>query len=325
MTATVNIVDDDTAGFTISPTTLTTTENGPNETFTVVLSAEPVSNVVISVVSNDIAEGTVSPANLTFTPATYNLPQTVTVDPVDDSIVDGDKTYTITMGVVDASSDNNFDLLPNQNVSVTNSDNDLAVLTIGDIAENEDIASGNLIFNVTLDVQVVGGFTVGYTFANGTAIGGGTDFSGNPGTLTFTGTAGEVQNITVPINNDQILEQTENFTVQLGLPSNPAVTLAGGGTATGSINDDDNCAPAPILDTSVATSFCDVIDVNLNSYTSTPPPAGTVLTWSTSIRSAKRKCLFNPCSGSKPTQRRFLFWFFLGYQRNAYRFFRRLR
>ncbi|MFD0796496.1 Calx-beta domain-containing protein [Maribacter chungangensis] len=309
--ATVNIVDNDTAGFTVVPATLATTENGPNETFTVVLDAEPLSNVVISATSGDATEGIVSPANLTFTPANYNVPQTITVEPVTDLVVDGDITYDVTLSVVDATSDINFQALADQLVAVTNADNNVAVLTLSDKAENEDVASGELVFDATLDIEVVGGFTVGYTFANGTATGGGTDFTGTPGILTFTGDAGEVQNITVPIVNDQILEQTEDFTVQLGIPSIPAVTLAGGGTATGSINDDDNCAPAPILDTSVSRNFCDVIDVNLNDYTATPAPPGTVLTWSTLSDPLNENAYLDPGQVANPPNDGSYFGFFL--------------
>jgi len=309
--ATVNIVDNDAAGFTVAPGTLATTEGGPNETFTVVLSNEPLSNVVISATSSDTGEGIVTPANVTFTPANYNIPQTITVDPVDEFIVDGAQAYAVTLTIVDASSDNNFDSLPDQDVSVTNADNDTAILTIADKAENEDVASGELVFEVSLDIEVVDGFTVQYTFANGTAIGGGIDFTATPDELEFDGDAGEVQTITVSIVDDQLLEQTEDFTVQLGTPSNPAVTLADGGAATGSINDDDNCAAAPILDTSVPTSFCDVIDVNLNDYTTTPPPAGTVLTWSTISNPLNENAYLAPAQVVNPPNDGSYYGFFL--------------
>lgn len=309
--ATVNIVDNDTAGFTVAPGTLATTEGGASETFTVVLDAEPQSNVVISATSDNLDEGVVSPVNLTFTPSNYNLPQTITVDPADDFVVDGDQTYEVTLSIVDASSDDNFDGLADQNVSVTNADNDTAILTIVDKSENEDVASGELVFDVTLDIEVDGGFTVPYSFTNGTAIGGGTDFTAVPGVLTFDGDAGEVQNITVSILDDQVLEETEDFAVQLGTPSNASVTRAGGGTATGSINDDDNCAPAPILDTSVETSFCDVIDVNLNDYTNTPPPSGTVLTWSTLSNPLNENAYLTPSQVANPPNDGSYFGFFL--------------
>lgn len=311
-TATVTIDDDETVGVNISPISENTTEAGGTATFTVTLDSQPTANVTIPLSSSNTAEGTVS-GSVVKTPANWNLnTPVVTVTGVDDTIVDGNVTYTIITGNV-FSPDANYDALTAANVAdvtVINVDNDQAILTIGDVAENENSASGNLAFTVTLDIQVNGGFTVGYSFSGGTAIGG-TDFTGTPGTLTFVGTAGEVRTIVVPLIDDQLLEPTEDFTVQLGTPSNAAVTLAGGGTATGSINDDDNCAPAPILDTSVPTDFCDVIDISLNSYTSTPPPPGTRLVWSRSSNPFSVESRLQPDDVNNPPNDGSFFGFFL--------------
>jgi hypothetical protein len=61
--------DGDTAGFTVAESSGSTgvTETGSTDTFTVVLDAQPASDVVISVSSGDTGEVTVSPATLTFT------------------------------------------------------------------------------------------------------------------------------------------------------------------------------------------------------------------------------------------------------------------
>ena len=129
---------------------------------------------------------------------------------------------------------------------------------------------------------MVGGITVNYTFANGTATGGGVDFTATPGALIFTGTAGEVRNITVAIINEVLIESNETFTVQLGTPTN-GVGLTGGGTATGTIVNDDNCdagTTAPVINGGVPTVFCDVITTSLGEYSSSTPPSGSALTWS---------------------------------------------
>src|SRR5205085_1535082 len=93
----VTNTDNDVAGITVTPTTgLTTTEGaGGTATFTVVLSSQPTANVTIALSSSNTAEGTVSPASLVFTPANWNVAQTVTVTGVDDQVVDGPITYTI--------------------------------------------------------------------------------------------------------------------------------------------------------------------------------------------------------------------------------------
>src|SRR5439155_1469290 len=76
----VTNTDNDAAGITVAPTTgLVTTEAGGTATFTVVLTSQPVANVVVPVSSSDLTEGTASTASLTFTAGSWNVPQTVTV------------------------------------------------------------------------------------------------------------------------------------------------------------------------------------------------------------------------------------------------------
>jgi subtilisin-like proprotein convertase family protein len=133
-------------GFTIAQTSGSTivSESGTTDTFTAVLTAQPNSNVVLSVVSSDLTEATVSPAMLTFTPASWNVAQTVTVTGVDDSLIDGSVVSTVTVSVVAALSDDAFDPLPDQTVSVTTMDDDVArpavvsIETIGASPTNAD-------------------------------------------------------------------------------------------------------------------------------------------------------------------------------------------
>lgn len=74
-----------------------TSEDKTTATFTVKLATAPTANVTVAVVSGNTAEGTVSPPTLTFTPANFATAQTVTVKGVDDTAVDGEKAYTITL------------------------------------------------------------------------------------------------------------------------------------------------------------------------------------------------------------------------------------
>ena len=120
-----------------------------------VLDAQPTSNVVISVTSNDTTEATVSPATLTFTSGNWNSAQTVTVTGINDDLVDGTQTSTITMSVVDASSDNNFDSLNDQTVSVTTADTDVAGFTKIESGGSTTVAESGTTdtFTVVLDAQ----------------------------------------------------------------------------------------------------------------------------------------------------------------------------
>ena len=117
-------------GFTVSESSRTVSETGSAQTFTVVLTGTPSSNVVIDVASNDTGEATVSPAQLTFTASNWDTPQTITVTGINDDVDDGNQASTVTVSVVAASSDDDFDNLADQTVSVTTTDVDTAGLTI---------------------------------------------------------------------------------------------------------------------------------------------------------------------------------------------------
>ncbi|MBK6811665.1 MAG: hypothetical protein IPG81_22765 [Sandaracinaceae bacterium] len=75
-----------------------TTEVGAQARVTVALSARPRRPVMVPVASSDTTEGSVSVPTLTFTRDNWNAPQTVVVSGEDDSVVDGDQTYTIAFG-----------------------------------------------------------------------------------------------------------------------------------------------------------------------------------------------------------------------------------
>jgi large repetitive protein len=105
------------------PGNTTLSEHGPaaqkSTTFDVVLTKAPASNVVLSITSNDTTEATVNVATLTFTPGNWNVAQTVTISGVFDNLTDGDQNVNITVSVNDALSDDAYDGVADQNVSVT--------------------------------------------------------------------------------------------------------------------------------------------------------------------------------------------------------------
>ena len=131
-TISVSTIDDDTPGFAVVETGGSTEvdESGKTDTFTVQPTNEPASDVVLSVTSGDAGEVTVIPASLTFGPNNWNVPQQLQVTGVDDQVADQNQTVQITLAVVDASSDDAWDALPDQTVSVTNVDDDSAGLIV---------------------------------------------------------------------------------------------------------------------------------------------------------------------------------------------------
>src|SRR6185295_17650041 len=173
--------DDDTAGFTVTPTSgLTTTEAGGTATFTVKLNSQPTANVTIGLSSSNTAEGTVSPASLTFTSANWNTAQTVTLTGVDDFVDDGDIAYTIITAAA-SSADSNYSGLNPADVSATNNDDDTAGFTItptSGLTTTE--AGGTATFTVVLNSQPTANVTIGLSSSN-TAEG-----TASPASLTFT-------------------------------------------------------------------------------------------------------------------------------------------
>jgi len=123
-------VDDETAGFLVTPTAgLVTTEAGGEATFTVVLTHAPTADVVTPLRSDNENEGTISPRALTFTSTNWMAPQIVTVTGVNDDALDKAQTYHVVTGAA-FSSDTDYDKLDPDDVTVVNQDNDTAGVTL---------------------------------------------------------------------------------------------------------------------------------------------------------------------------------------------------
>jgi hypothetical protein len=115
------------------------------------------------------------------------------------------------------------------------------LLTIDDVNTVEgDTGTTSLTFTVALSGAVAGGFTVGYSTADGSATSADGDYDAAAGSLTFAGTDGESHTITVAVNGDLTAEGDETFLVQLELPSSDDAGWSGGdNTGVGTIVNDD--------------------------------------------------------------------------------------
>ena len=214
-TVSATTVDDDAAGFTIVESGGTSVnESGTTDTFTVVLDAEPTSDVVLTVVSGDTGEATVSPASLTFTALNWNATQTVTVTGVDDALDDGNQLTTITLSVDDANSDDTFDPLADQTVSATTVDDEVAGFTIveagGSTTVNESGTTDT--FTVVLDAQPV--TNVVLTVSSGDT----GEATVSPSPLTFTNANwNSAQTVTVTGVNDALTDGNQNTTITVSV------------------------------------------------------------------------------------------------------------
>ncbi len=122
-------IDNDDIGFTITQSAGSTnvTEGGTTDSYTVRLNTIPTDNVVVTITPN--AQVTVNPTTLTFTPANWNINQTVNVTAVNDTVVEGNHTGTISHSIASADTDYNEFVISNILVAVT--DNDSAPSTGG--------------------------------------------------------------------------------------------------------------------------------------------------------------------------------------------------
>lgn len=112
-TASVTTVDDDEPPSLLVVESLGSTvvsEGNTTDDFTVALAAPIGANVLLEVTtSNPFEVRVLSSMYLTFTPADWNVPQTVTVIGINDLFGDGDQWATITIRVLDIYSDDRYD------------------------------------------------------------------------------------------------------------------------------------------------------------------------------------------------------------------------
>ncbi len=216
--ATVTIVDDD-IGITLSAATLSVSEGGTNAVLTVNRSGGLTNTVTVLYATADISatagsDYTNTSGTLTFTNGV--TAQTITVPIIDDSAIETNETFAITL-----SSPSGATLVSPSAAIVTIVENDSSLsFATNAVAVNEN---GTLSLVVTRTGGTAGAVAVDYLTVDGTATAG-TDFTNTSGTLTFTNGQAS-RTITVPLINDSSVEGNESFTL--------AITNATGGAIVG--------------------------------------------------------------------------------------------
>jgi hypothetical protein len=121
---TYTIVDNETAGLSVTESGGTTnvTESGGTDTLSLVLTGQPSADVVVTLSTSSTVS--TSPSVVTFTTSTWNVPQNVTVSAVDDVLVQGTHTGTVSFAV--SSADGSFNGIAVTSVIVNVTDNDSA-------------------------------------------------------------------------------------------------------------------------------------------------------------------------------------------------------
>ncbi len=213
-TVSVSTSDNDFFGFRIleSGGSTVVSESGSTNTFTVVLAAQPTSNVVLNLTSSDTGEATVSLATLTFTNSNWNRPQTVTVKGINDDFVDGSQIRKITVKVNAASSENRFDAFPAQVVNVTTTDNEVAGFRIvesgGSTSVSENATTDT--FSVVLTARPLTNVVLS-VFSSDTG-----EATVTPASLTFTTSNWNVaQTVAVRGVNDDLIDDTQTSLITI--------------------------------------------------------------------------------------------------------------
>jgi hypothetical protein len=159
----LNNYDNDVAAVTVTETSGSTavTEGGATDAVSLVLTTQPTAPVTITLSGG--TQVSLSTTSLTFTTVNWNVPQVVTVTAVDDSVVEGVHTQSVTL--VPTSTDTLYSSLTLASVSVSITDNDAVSNDIdgdGILNVNDPDIDGDGINNV-FDTDVDGDGTLNTT------------------------------------------------------------------------------------------------------------------------------------------------------------------
>ena len=213
-----NVTDNDTAGVTVTESAASTDvdEAGPtSDTYTIVLDSEPTSNVTITAdpdTQTSAGSGAGVAVTRTFTSGNWSTPQTVTITAVDDFVVEGAHTSTITHS--GASGDAKYSGIAIGSVTANVTDNDSTGVTMvvsggsTDVSENgptSDTYTMVLVSQPTASVNILVGPD------SQTSVGAG---AGVSTLITFTtGNWNTPQTVTVTAVNDGVPEGLHTSTI----------------------------------------------------------------------------------------------------------------
>ncbi|MBD2720049.1 Calx-beta domain-containing protein [Synechococcus sp. FACHB-909] len=247
-TATFSVIVNVATGITVTPTSgLVTTEAGGSATFTVVLDSQPTANVTVGIASSDATEGSTNVSSLTFTPANWNVAQTVIVTGVDDPAIDGTVAYSIVTAAA-TSSDPNYNGFNAANVSVSNTDNDTAGVTVaptGGLFTSE--GGGTAGFSVRLTSQPSANVSISIASSDST------EGSTNASSITFTPANWNVfQFVTVTGVDEGVVDGNIVYTILTGATTSTDTNYSGLAVAdVGVTNVDNDAASFSISDVSI--------------------------------------------------------------------------
>ena len=242
-------VDDDSAGISVSEVSGPTTEAGGQATFTVVLNSKPIEDVTVSFTSDSTDEGMLTAESLAFTPLNWNAPQTVVVTGVNDDLADGNQPYNIVFADA-VSGDPDYAGIVAPSVTLTNTDDETAGITVSALSGLTTEAGGQATFTVVLNSEPYADVTVNFA-------------SNNPaeGTLTVSSLTFTAQNWRAPQTvvvtgvNDDLADGNQPYAIVFSATTSADAAYAAiTPTNVGMTNTDDDSAGITVSAISGPTS-----------------------------------------------------------------------
>mgnify|MGYP001394906062 CR=1 FL=1 len=245
-TATGTITDDDTAGIVVDPVgPLSLSETGPGtQTFTFTLSSQPTDTVTIPVsVSSSECAITAGGPTISLNGTTWNTGYTVTVEAVDDALVDGAQACDLVTGDPASAGDSPSDNLTaadSPDVGLTITDDDTAGIVVDPTSGLVTTESGGTAtFTISLTSQPVGGADVTIPLQSDTPTEGTVPASVTiPNAQWQTGVV-----VTVTGADDLVLDGDQPYTIITGDPTSADAAyeaLAGADVADISVTNQDD-------------------------------------------------------------------------------------
>ena len=234
------ITDDDAASLSID--SVSDIETGGPLTFTVTLSVANVVPVTVDYITSDQSatasfDYTAHPlTTLTFNPG--ETTKTIDVVLLDDSDVEGDETFAVTL-----SNPSGASISVAEGIGTITDSEPLPLITVADTATTE-APGATAVFAVAMSTASTQPVTVDYVTTDGSATAAADYVAAGPATLTFN--PGEVaKNIVVSVLDDALIESAETFNLVL---SNPTRAAFGDASAVATINDDEGNPTLTVAD-----------------------------------------------------------------------------
>jgi len=248
----VAIVSPSFAGVVVAQTgTTDVTEGGATDTYSIVLNSPPSANVTITMTPGP--QLSVAPATLTFTPANWATPQNVTVTAVNDVVVEGLHSGTITHAA--ASADTLYNGIAIASVTATITDNDFPpgvnIVESGGFTRVTEGGGGDT-YTVVLNSLPTASVTI--------TLNPGTQLTVAPLTLTFTTLNWNVpQTVTVNAVDDALIEKNPHPGTITHTAASADLTYNGITVSVTATIVENDFPPPDVADTSEAATYMGVL------------------------------------------------------------------